>query len=227
MLCFSFCTQERATSQAAASEAELHGNRERQALRAAAGYRRRVSELLQALCSLVSELSRCTEEVKRAATAAPADEPASSSAAGRAQTRGGEGVRRDSGSGGARRGASSGGGGGGSGGSAMFADEIALMTDTLSLQEIRDLLGGDRGEAGGGSFGRCLRERLQPLLHAIETAVMAGDEGIAGGGGAAADGSVASGGGVGQWDAQHALSSLLGEVSKEVDAAIAALLRQS
>ena len=109
----------------------------------------------------------------------------------------------------------------------MFADEIAQMTDTLSLQEIRDLLGGDRGEAGGGSFGRCLRERLQPLLHAIETAVMAGDEGIAGGGGAAADGSVASGGGVGQWDAQHALSSLLGEVSKEVDAAIAALLRQS
>ena len=225
MLCFSFCTQERANSQAAASEAELHGNRERQALRAAAGYRRRVSELLQALCSLVSELSRCTEGVQRAATAAAA-EPASSSAASRAQTQGGEGVRRDSGSGGTRRGASSG-SSGGSGGSAMFADEIAQMTDTLSLQEIRDLLGGDRGEAGGGSFGRCLRERLQPLLHAIETAVMAGDEGIAGGGGAAADGSVASGGGVGQWDAQHALSSLLGEVSKEVDAAIAALLRQS
>ena len=91
--------------------------------------RRRVSELLQAVRSLIRELSRCTEEVKSSKRAVVAG---TSPADPHQQLVGPQ-----------RSGSRSGGGSG-----QLFAAEIASMTDTLSLGEIQDLLMG--GEAPGG-----------------------------------------------------------------------------
>ena len=141
-------SQERLTAQTATEEAERTAGREAQSKRAAATVHRRASELIQALRTLVSELSRCTQGIKsRRGTAN------SSRGASEVGPNAGVGTQQQLSRSGSEVGA------GGSSGGQLFAAEIASMTDTLSLGETQDLLmGGGVGEGGAtglsGDVGR-------------------------------------------------------------------------
>ncbi|KAG1665409.1 hypothetical protein FOA52_005751 [Chlamydomonas sp. UWO 241] len=107
-------------------------------------------------------------------------------------------------------GASSSGARGGGGG--FFADEIAAMTD-LSLVEIQALIGGGGGGAGGPATA--FEQRLEPLIAAIEARVLSSAPAVAGGGECSPEAVGAA--------AVEPVRTLVGEVQREVDAALAAL----
>ena len=184
--------QERQNCQSAAQEADRLSKREVQAKKAASVHRRRVVDVLHAIKSLISELSRMTELM------IPSGTPAVQNAASCPE------------------------------GDGLFADEIASMTDTLSLREIHDLLlGADerarKGRPGGGR--EPLVVRLKPLLEAMEEATSAAEdedvmrENWVGGRGASMGG-VTSGQ---RWGEGALLTSLVEEVKREVDSAVEAL----